>query len=100
MASACYLLHAGFFALAYSSTLKIEVTCSSVLLVDFQQTIQYYILENRILHDDCCENFGSYMWHLCLPDLSMFNLYVCVEKLAAKNVQKQSMYFLGPPEWN
>jgi hypothetical protein len=40
----CWLL-----GLAYSSTLKVEVTCSSETLADFQQTTQLYIPEDRTL---------------------------------------------------
>jgi hypothetical protein len=36
---------------AYSSTLKMEATCSSETSVDFQQTTQCYIPEDRALHD-------------------------------------------------
>jgi hypothetical protein len=38
--------------LAYSSTLKMETTCSSETLVDFQQTTWHYIPENRTLHTE------------------------------------------------
>jgi hypothetical protein len=48
LGSACYLLHAGFL-LAYSLTLKMEVTCFSEMLVDFQQTASHYIPEERTL---------------------------------------------------
>jgi hypothetical protein len=39
--------------LAYSSTLKMEVTCFSETSVDFQRTTQLYIPENRILLSLC-----------------------------------------------
>jgi hypothetical protein len=42
--------------LSYSLTLKIEVTCSSEMLVDFQQTTQRYIPEDRILHNEILLN--------------------------------------------
>jgi hypothetical protein len=38
--SACWLLHDGLFCLAYSSTLKMEVTCSSEMSMGFQLTTQ------------------------------------------------------------
>jgi hypothetical protein len=38
----------------YSSNLKMEVTCSSETLVDFQRTAGRYIPEDRTLHlSDC-----------------------------------------------
>jgi hypothetical protein len=37
-------------SLAYSSTLKMEATCSSELSVDFQRTTRHYIPEDGILH--------------------------------------------------
>jgi hypothetical protein len=36
--------------LAYSSTLKMVVTCSSETSADFQQTAQLYIPEDRTIH--------------------------------------------------
>jgi hypothetical protein len=36
--------------LAYSSSLKMKVICSSKTLVDFQWITRRYIAENRILH--------------------------------------------------
>jgi hypothetical protein len=50
--------------LAYSSTLKMEETCPSETLVDFQQTTQCYIPEDRSLHNHCCENLKSYKFML------------------------------------
>jgi hypothetical protein len=44
--------------LAYSSTLKMEETCSSETLVDFKQTTRRYIAEDRIFHR--YENLKSY----------------------------------------
>jgi hypothetical protein len=40
--------------LAYSSTLKMEVTCSSETSVDFQLTTRRYIPEFRTLQDKIC----------------------------------------------
>jgi hypothetical protein len=45
---------------AYSSTLKMEVTCCFKTLADFQQTTQQYIPENRNLRNHCCENLKYY----------------------------------------
>jgi hypothetical protein len=41
--------------LAYSSTLKIEATCSSETSVHFQWTTWHYISEHRTLHNNCRE---------------------------------------------
>jgi hypothetical protein len=54
--SACYLLHAGFIFFAYSTTLKMEVTCSSNMLGDFQWTTWLSIPEDRTLHILTCFN--------------------------------------------
>jgi hypothetical protein len=48
--SACYLLQAGFL-LGLFFTLKIEATCSSETLVEFQRTTRRYIPGYRTLHD-------------------------------------------------
>jgi hypothetical protein len=47
--------------LAYFSTLKTEVTCSSEALVDFQRTTRDYIPEDRTLHNQRCKNLK--FWH-------------------------------------
>jgi hypothetical protein len=49
---------------AYSSTLKIEETCSSETSVHFQQTTRRYIPEDRILHKHRCEKLKSYICKL------------------------------------
>jgi hypothetical protein len=45
---------------AYSSTLKMEATCSSRTSADFRQTTQRYVPEDTIFHNHLCENFKSY----------------------------------------
>jgi hypothetical protein len=42
--------------LAHFSTLKMEMTCSPKISVDFQWTSRHYILEDRILHNHHSEN--------------------------------------------
>jgi hypothetical protein len=42
--------------LTYSSTLKMEVTCSSDTSVDLQRTTRRYIPEDWTLHNHRCEN--------------------------------------------
>jgi hypothetical protein len=49
--------------LAYSSTLKMEATCSSGTSVDFQRTARRYIPEDRTLHGHRCESLESYRLH-------------------------------------
>jgi hypothetical protein len=49
------------FCSAYSSTMKMEATCSSEMLVDFQQTTCRYIPEDSTLHNHHCENLKSYI---------------------------------------
>jgi hypothetical protein len=63
-ASVLALLDAYFMLIsyvAYSLALKMEVTCSSEMLLDFQQTIQLYIPEDGTLYNHCCENLKSCM---------------------------------------
>jgi hypothetical protein len=49
--------------LTYSSTLKMEATCSSETSVDFQRTTRPYIPDNRTHHNHRCENLRSYKIH-------------------------------------
>jgi hypothetical protein len=44
----------------YSSTLKVEATCSYETSVDFQRTIWRYIPDDRTLRNHQCENLKSY----------------------------------------
>jgi hypothetical protein len=53
---ACFMLVS---CLAYSSTLKMEVTCSSGMSVDFHHNTWRYIPEDRTLQSHCCENLKS-----------------------------------------
>jgi hypothetical protein len=43
-----------------SSTLMMEAICSLKCRDDFQWTTKFFILEDRTLHNHCCENFKSY----------------------------------------
>jgi hypothetical protein len=45
---------------AYSSALKMEVTCPSKMLVDFQKITQCYISEERTLYIEICLQFSQY----------------------------------------
>jgi hypothetical protein len=56
--------------LAYSSTLKMEATCSSETSVDFQRTTLRYISQGIILNNHCYENLKTgegalltFFWH-------------------------------------
>jgi hypothetical protein len=49
-----------------SLTSKMEATCSPRTLVDFQQTTQRYVPEDRTLHNHQCENTKSYFVITCL----------------------------------
>jgi hypothetical protein len=50
--------HAGFL-LAYSSTPKMEATCSSETSADFLWAIRRCIPEDKTIHNNCCENIKS-----------------------------------------
>jgi hypothetical protein len=51
--------------MAYSSTLKIEVICSSETSVDFQRTTRRYIPEGSTLHYTFCSIYSmSHKWFL------------------------------------
>jgi hypothetical protein len=47
--------------LVYSSTLKMEATCSSETSVDLQWTTRRYIPEDRTLYNHRCESLKPYM---------------------------------------
>jgi hypothetical protein len=61
VAACCMLV----FCLAYSSTLKMEVTYSSGTSLTFQRTIRRYISEDRIIHNHICENPKSCTEYYC-----------------------------------
>jgi hypothetical protein len=63
--------------LAYSSTLKIEATCSSETSVYFQRTTRRYITEDRILHKHRCENVQSYTVILNLVIYAIAFIRIC-----------------------
>jgi hypothetical protein len=46
--------------LAYSSILKMQATCSSEMLLDFQQTTRRYIPAHRTLHNHRSKNLKAY----------------------------------------
>jgi hypothetical protein len=46
---------------AYPSALKMAVTCSSEVSVEFQPTACRYIPEDKTLHYHRCENLRSYI---------------------------------------
>jgi hypothetical protein len=56
--ASCFMLVSCF---AYSSTWKMEKTCSSETSVDLQQIMWCYIPEDRTLHNNCYEIFKSYL---------------------------------------
>jgi hypothetical protein len=62
--------------LAYSSTLKMEATCSCETSVDFQRTTLRYIPEDRTLYNHCCENLKFYIT-LCFIKELMYGHYEC-----------------------
>jgi hypothetical protein len=53
-----------FSCLVYSSTLKMEATCSATS-VNFERTARRYIPEDRTLRNYLCEDLKSYIWN-CL----------------------------------
>jgi hypothetical protein len=60
--------------LAYSSTLKMDATCSSETSVDFKRTTRRYIPEDRRpLHNHRCSNLKSYIYLFMYP-----SLFICL----------------------
>jgi hypothetical protein len=65
--------------------MKMEIIYSSERLIDFQQTTQRYIPEDRTLHNHCCEKLGFYRVIIIIILLLfnkiiiiiIINLYVC-----------------------
>jgi hypothetical protein len=49
-----------YSCLAFSSTLKMQATCSSETSADFKRTKRHYIPQERILLNYRCENLKSY----------------------------------------
>jgi hypothetical protein len=71
--------------LAYASTLKMEATCSSETLLDFQQAIWRYIPEDITLHNHRCENLKSNK-----------NYYLCIVRLyTSALVTSQSVLYMA-----
>jgi hypothetical protein len=64
LSSSCFMLVS---CLAYSLSLKMEVTCSTETSVDFQWTTHCYIPGDRTLHDNDCENLKSHIPHFASP---------------------------------
>jgi hypothetical protein len=66
------------FLLGFSSTLRMEATCSSETSVDSQRTTWRYIPEDRTLHNHRCENLKSdtvyvvIKQHIIMDDLTCF----------------------------
>jgi hypothetical protein len=54
-------------SLAYSSTLKMEATCSSETSVEFQRNTRHYTPEDRTPLKHLCENLKSYNGFLWFP---------------------------------
>jgi hypothetical protein len=75
----CFLLVS---CLAYSSTLKMEVTCSFEILVDFERTARCSIPEVRSLHNFCCENLRSYVpqYMYSYKQIYSVSLILCTER--------------------
>jgi hypothetical protein len=66
---------------AYSSTLKMEATCSSETSVDFHRTTRSYIPEVRTFHNHRCENLKSYNGREVRKSQFVFYSYTKYRKL-------------------
>jgi hypothetical protein len=64
------------FWVAYSSSMKIEVTCASDRLVHFQQTAWHYTSEDRSLHNHCSENLKSCILQYRLQTQHATTMYI------------------------
>jgi hypothetical protein len=58
---------------AYSSILKVVVTCFSETLVDFRQTLWHYIPEDRTIKTEIC--------FICLKHYIFFQLSALLERV-------------------
>jgi hypothetical protein len=67
ISTACFTLVS---CLAYSSTLKMEVTCFQRMSLDFHRTTRRHIAEDRTLRNYRCENLKSSILFAC--SLSFF----------------------------
>jgi hypothetical protein len=102
----CFILVS---SLAYSLTLKMEVTCSSETSVDFQQTMQSYLSEDRILHNHRCKNLESYIPHVftacCLSKVLTFTktrrFRIKIQRLYQHSYcQKWSLNYFKVSKWD
>jgi hypothetical protein len=59
--------------LAYSLTLKVQATCSS-MSINYQQTTQCHTPRERTLHNHHCENLKSYVNQQCYADPPIWKL--------------------------
>jgi hypothetical protein len=67
--------------LAYSSTLKMEATCSSETSADFQRTTRRYISEDRTVHNHGCENLKSYTFQFPYRSVRVYDFVVYLTTL-------------------
>jgi hypothetical protein len=58
----CFILLVLLEELTYSSTLKMEATCSSETSVDYQRTTRSYIPEDRTLYLHVVSNLINYIF--------------------------------------
>jgi hypothetical protein len=83
----CFTLVSCF---VYSSTLKLEATCSSEMSSEFQQTTWHYIPEDRIVHNCCCKNLKSYI------DWIMLKTVISFLKITNLYAKQQTIVSTGP----
>jgi hypothetical protein len=63
--------------LAYSSTLKMEATCSSETSIDFQKITLRFVSEGSTLHNHRWENLKFYMNIIMFAEVEMCSLSIC-----------------------
>jgi hypothetical protein len=91
-AELCFMLAS---CLAYSSTQKLELICSSEMSVNVPRATRRYIPEDMILHNNRCENLQSYTVFFLMLRTSVLSLlkytFIChVEAQLCNNLQSCS----------
>jgi hypothetical protein len=88
--AACFMLVS---CLAYSSSLKMEATCSTKILVDFEQASWHCIQVDRNLHNNCCENLKYHIFPVyMIRDMTVSMTFLPFKNIICFNNVVHSLY--------